>query len=446
MLRFLALLFLAVSLFGVSYDEPSVFDMMNGAREDKTTTAPLKPQTHPSSADRNLQNQKGGANPQREINPDISSKLASPQPERITPEQMQNIVPTDEPDITTPDFQIYDRVKPKELILKATNIPKNAIVGEIFSLEVTANTQNELDFEFITDVDETNVKWLNKKTLEWVKSDVGAYSATFYFMAKSIDAKSARVSLSLKRNGEDYQSANLNLFLPKFKELRTDENFNGIVADSLEVKKFKTTKFDDTNNIMVVELRGKNIDLGSFNIQNTTILKQGVDTINGDFSSQSAYYFAVFKPNKKSLDFNYYNLKKAKFESFSLPVSVEEDEVSTQIGLNPKQSEFSLYKNVAIYSCVALFLILALLKRNFSYFFVAGVFIALGVYTYNPFGKAVLKPQVNVTILPTKNSSVFYTSVTKENVEILGDREEWRKILFKDGKIGWVKKDDLIKN
>lgn len=85
MLRFLALLFLAVSLFGVSYDEPSVFDMMNGAREDKTTSAPLKPQTHPSSVDRNLQNQKGGANPQREINPDISSKLASPQPERITP-------------------------------------------------------------------------------------------------------------------------------------------------------------------------------------------------------------------------------------------------------------------------------------------------------------------------------------------------------------------------
>jgi len=446
LLRFLALLFLAVSLFGVSYDEPSVFDMMNGAREDKTTSAPLKPQTHPSSADRNLQNQKGGANPQREINPDISSKLASPQPERITPEQMQNIVPTDEPDITTPDFQIYDRVKPKELILKATNIPKNAIVGEIFSLEVTANTQNELDFEFITDVDETNVKWLNKKTLEWVKSDVGAYSATFYFMAKSIDAKSARVSLSLKRNGEDYQSANLNLFLPKFKELRTDENFNGIVADSLEVKKFKTTKFDDTNNIMVVELRGKNIDLGSFNIQNTTILKQGVDTINGDFSSQSAYYFAVFKPNKKSLDFNYYNLKKAKFESFSLPVSVEDDDVSTQIGLNPKQSEFSTYKDVMIYSCAVIFILLAIWRRRLSYFFVAAIFIALGIYTYNPFGKAILKPNISVSILPTKNSTIFYTSRKNENVEILDTKGDYSKILFADGKIGWVKKDNLVKN
>ncbi|WXG20198.1 hypothetical protein VBZ67_06705 [Campylobacter concisus] len=65
---------------------------------------------------------------------------------------------------------------------------------------------------------------------------------------------------------------------------------------------------------MVVEIYGNNVDLSAFNIENKTILKQGVDTINGDFNSQSAYYFAVFKPNKKTLDFNYYNLKKAKFE------------------------------------------------------------------------------------------------------------------------------------
>ena len=428
--HFLFISLLVLNLFAVNTDEVSVFDMMDEAREDKFVNSPTS----------NPKTQK----PPKEQ--DFSRKFVSPQPERITPEQMRNIVPTNEPDISVPDNQVYDKIKVKELLLKATNVPKNVVIGEIFSVEIVADTQNDFEFEFETQLDETNIKWLNKKNFQWVKSEDNKYVGTFYLEATSIDAKTLKVGLDLKRNGENYQSSSINIFLPKLKELRSDENYNHIVADNLEVKKFKTTKFDDINNIMVVEIYGNNVDLSAFNIENKTILKQGVDTINGDFNSQSAYYFAVFKPNKKSLDFNYYNLKKAKFESFSLPVSVEDDDVSTQIGLNPKQSEFSTYKDVTIYSCAVIFILLAIWRRRLSYFFVAAIFIALGIYTYNPFGKAVLKPDVSVTILPTKNSTVFYTSHKNENVEILDTKGDYSKILFTDGKIGWVKKDNLVKN
>ena len=428
--HFLFISLLVLNLFAVNTDEVSVFDMMDEAREDKFVNSPTS----------NPKTQK----PPKEQ--DFSRKFVSPQPERITPEQMRNIVPTNEPDISVPDNQVYDKIKVKELLLKATNVPKNVVIGEIFSVEIVADTQNDFEFEFETQLDETNIKWLNKKNFQWVKSEDNKYVGTFYLEATSIDAKTLKVSLDLKRNGENYQNSSINIFLPKLKELRSDENYNHIVADNLEVKKFKTTKFDDINNIMVVEIYGNNVDLSAFNIENKTILKQGVDTINGDFNSQSAYYFAVFKPNKKSLDFNYYNLKKAKFESFSLPVSVEDDDVSTQIGLNPKQSEFSAYKDVIIYSCAVIFILLAIWRRRLSYFFVAAIFIALGIYTYNPFGKAVLRPDISVSILPTKNSTIFYTSHKNENVEILDTKGDYSKILFADGKIGWVKKDNLVKN
>ena len=428
--HFLFISLLVLNLFAVNTDEVSVFDMMDEAREDKFVNSPTS----------NPKTQK----PPKEQ--DFSRKFVSSQPERITPEQMRNIVPTNEPDISVPDNQVYDKIKVKELLLKATNVPKNVVIGEIFSVEIVADTQNDFEFEFETQLDETNIKWLNKKNFQWVKSEDNKYVGTFYLEATSIDAKTLKVGLDLKRNGENYQSSSINIFLPKLKELRSDENYNHIVADNLEVKKFKTTKFDDINNIMVVEIYGNNVDLSAFNIENKTILKQGVDTINGDFNSQSAYYFAVFKPNKKSLDFNYYNLKKAKFESFSLPVSVEDDDVSTQIGLNPKQSEFSTYKDVTIYSCAVIFILLAIWRRRLSYFFVATIFIALGIYTYNPFGKAVLRPDISVSILPTKNSTIFYTSRKNENVEILDTKGDYSKILFADGKIGWVKKDNLVKN
>ena len=387
--HFLFISLLVLNLFAVNTDEVSVFDMMDKAREDKFVNSPTS----------NPKTQK----PPKEQ--DFSRKFVSPQPERITPEQMRNIVPTNEPDISVPDNQVYDKIKVKELLLKATNVPKNVVIGEIFSVEIVADTQNDFEFEFETQLDETNIKWLNKKNFQWVKSEDNKYVGTFYLEATSIEAKTLKVSLTLKRNGENYQSSSINIFLPKLKELRSD-----------------------------------------FNIENKTILKQGVDTINGDFNSQSAYYFAVFKPNKKSLDFNYYNLKKAKFESFSLPVSVEDDDVSTQIGLNPKQSEFSTYKDVIIYSCAVIFILLAIWRRRLSYFFVAAIFIALGIYTYNPFGKAVLRPDISVSILPTKNSTIFYTSRKNENVEILDTKGDYSKILFADGKIGWVKKDNLVKN
>ena len=428
--HFLFISLLVLNLFAANTDEVSVFDMMDEAREDKFVNSPTS----------NPKTQK----PPKEQ--DFSRKFVSPQPERITPEQMRNIVPTNEPDISVPDNQVYDKIKVKELLLKATNVPKNVVIGEIFSVEIVADTQNDFEFEFETQLYETNIKWLNKKNFQWIKSEDNKYVGTFYLEATSIDAKTLKVGLDLKRNGENYQSSSINIFFPKLKELRSDENYNHIVADNLEVKKFKTTKFDDINNIMVVEIYGNNVDLSAFNIENKTILKQGVDTINGDFNSQSAYYFAVFKPNKKSLDFNYYNLKKAKFESFSLPVSVEDDDVSTQIGLNPKQSEFSTYKDVTIYSCAVIFMLLAIWRRRLSYFFVAAIFIALGIYTYNPFGKAVLKPDISVSILPTKNSTIFYTSHKNENVEILDTKGDYSKILFADGKIGWVKKDNLVKN
>ena len=152
--NFLFIALLALNLFAVNTDEVSVFDMMDEAREDKFVNSPnAKPKQKP------LDQQ------------DISRKFVFPQPERITPEQMRNIVPTNEPDISVPDNQVYDKIKIKELLLKATNVPKSVVVGEIFSIEVTADTQSDLEFSFETQLVETNIKWLNKKNFQWVKGE-----------------------------------------------------------------------------------------------------------------------------------------------------------------------------------------------------------------------------------------------------------------------------------
>ncbi|MCR4942809.1 MAG: SH3 domain-containing protein [Campylobacter sp.] len=420
MLKFALIFLLPFTLLATDLNEASVFDMMERSAEDKLINKP-KP------------------------NPQIHNKSALPK-QKISPEELKNIVPTDEPDLNIPDSQVYDTIVTKELILKAVKVPKSVFVGEIFQVSIEADTQSEFDFKFTTNIDENDIKLLNPNGVEWINQGDSKYLGTLFLQAKNTKVKHLKLELSISRNDQTYQKSNLNVYLPRFKEIRSRTDFNHIVANELEVKKFKTSKFDENSLIMIVELAGKNIDIASFHLDDKTILKQGVDTIVGDFSSQSAYYFAVFKPNKTTLDFSYYNLEKQKFESFSLPVSVEEDDVSTQIGLNPKQSEFSTYKNVILYTLSALFLVLTFIRKRFSYLIATVLCIAASIYAYNPFSKGILKANVNVKILPTTKSTIFYTSKQNENIEILNEKNDYVKILFDDDKIGWVKKDDIIKN
>ncbi|AQW82729.1 SH3 domain-containing protein [Campylobacter pinnipediorum] len=423
MLKKYILFSLVVFLYAENLDEASVFDMMQRDGTDKF-----------------IKNKPSQTSEYNKIDEHLDK-------DQIDKRDIINLNPTDEPDLNIPEYMLYDTIKKKDIILKVSEMPKEVIVGEIFKIDISVNIQSNFDFEFVSELDETNLNWLNKNSIQWVKyKDSENYIATFYIQVKNTKAKSTSFNLKLIRNEEVFQEGNMNIFLPKLKQLKTQNDYNNIVADLLEVKKFKTTKFDDTNNIMIVELYGKNINMASFYIDNKNIIKQGVDTIAGDFGSQSAYYFAVFKPNKKTLDFSYYNLVRGKFDSFSLPVSIEDDEISTQIGLNPKQSDIVFYKNSVIYILGLIFFIIFLIKRKVIYFILFLIFAAIGFYSYNPFRNAVLNKNVNVKILPTINSTIFYTTQTDENVEILLYVDDYVKVLFHDGKIGWVKKDDIIKN
>lgn len=418
MLRKFILIFIAT--FGFSQNEVSVFDMTGESQKSEEIST--KPQTQHSKP--------------KAVKEQVLTRHA-PRP------MLENIAPTNEPDTNLKDTQ-YQQVAPTELKLSITNMPKQAYVGEIFKFILTADMGEDLSVDIQTQIsNDEGVKWLNPN-LQWENIKSGIYRAEIYLEANSANIEKPKITLNLRRNGEFFQSQSTVINLPKFVNLKPDKKYNHIVADLLDVKKYKTSKFDDKNLIMVVEIVATNTNISDFYIDDSLIIKQGVDSINGRFNSQSAYYFAIFEPTKERLEFNYFNLKSKKFVSFSLPVIVEDDEISTQIGLNPKQSKFEIYKDIVVYVLLGLFFVLFLFKRSFMYLLLVVLLGGYGIYNYNPFGSATIKQNVNVKILPTTNSSIFYTTSQKQKVEILGQRDDFKKILFDDGKIGWVKKDDLF--
>lgn len=396
--------------------EPSIFDMMDDKNTQKSNNLATK-----------------------------DENLSQNSPNRISLDDIKNIAPSDEMNLNVSDDEINKDKVALNFELQSLKMPKFVLQDQIFSFILQVKLENQSDMNIKGDIfSSQNVKILND--LKFSSSDGKIYTAILWAIIKDNKPNGLEIHLNLLKNAQLIKTATISPDLPVVRMLNSNANFNSIVADEFKVVQFKTSFFDDKNLIMLIEANVKNGDLSQFYIDSPKIIKQGTESIKGDFSNQFAFYFAIFEPNLKSLDFNYYNLKSAQFESFSLPVEIQNDDISTQIGLNPQESEFEFYKNALVYTFAIFFAILFIWRRKWLYIALCAVFVIYAFYSYKPFSNAVLKANSNVQILPTKNSSVFYIPAKNEVVRVLSQRDEFKKIMTNDGKIGWVRNENLAKN
>lgn len=356
-------------------------------------------------------------------------------------DDLSALAPSDESELKAGE-KLYEETRVKQLTIKITNIPKTVYENELFKIDFKADIGQDIfaepNLEIITN---DKIKWINKEKINWIKGN-GIFETPLYFEALQ-GADLENITMRLTRNGEVFAEANASIKLPAIKPLNAKDNFSNIVADSFELKSYKTSKFDDNTNLMTLNLSVKNANLGSFHIDNKSIIKQGVDSAHGDFTNQNGFYFAVIDNKVKSLNFSYFNLKTKKFENFVLNINVESEDLSTQTGLNPKESKFKVYKNIFIYALAAFLLVLFIASKNITPLIIAVIILISNFLLQKPYGNGTLSQNAVIRILPIGNSSVFYVSKGSENVEILNATDKYFKILLKNGRIGWVEKDKL---
>jgi len=355
----------------------------------------------------------------------------------------QSVAASDENDFN--DENISDEfVATSDLVLSSSAYKKSFFVGEVFKLDIIAKTAQNTDFDFNISLNKNySLEFLNPNA-KWYKIAANSYQTSLYFQAKDSNARFESVEVQLLRNKKIFQKSSLILEPISFKKISADSNYSGIVADSLSAKNARTRYFDDKNLVMVVELSATNANLRNFKLKDSDIAHQRIDSLSGDFNKSSALYSAVFSPSKKSLDFSYFNLLTNKLENISLKVIIEEESpVSTQSDLNPKENSLNIYKQVSLWVLAGLFALVFVWRKNYIFFALAIVAFALSFLFDSSNKIATLKAGTNAQLLPTANSSYFYKSKSTEKVEILGKRQDYIKVLFKDGKIGWVNKNDF---
>ncbi|MBS9778942.1 MAG: hypothetical protein KGV58_01380 [Campylobacteraceae bacterium] len=341
-----------------------------------------------------------------------------------------------------------DNVKPltKSLFAFYMDLPAKSYVGELIPLKIKLVIAREFEsVQIISDDTKEGLVIDYMPELFKDEANKNVYVKDILFKALKPLSSSPNLHVELINNNKVVEKIKLEKKPMNIVKLNDDEGrFINVFAKNLEIKKYKTNTFDEKSYITVMEINAQYSNIEDIRIDG--IPKQGIDTKIGDYKDSTIYYFIIFPKDKQNLQISYFNTNSHKFYLLDLPIMLEKDDLSTQINLNPKNNKFKLYKDIGILVFVFLIFILFMAKKRYILaLLVVAIFALISYFKFAP-GNINIKKNTKVRILPTENSTIFYTTSSVEHVERLKTVDSYIKILLPNQKIGWIKDEDIAKN
>jgi hypothetical protein len=345
-------------------------------------------------------------------------------------------------------FFLISNIFSKDIYLSFENVPENIYKYQVFEVEIKSIVLNE-KFKDINTIftNSENIEVLNPNSAWTFKENEDSFFYNkFYFKALTNDIKLPDIISTFFVDGN--QSVDELLEGPKLKaqDINGGKNFSNIMAKDLNLSQYKISQYDNQNNLIVMELEAQISNLEDFHVNNSEISKQGIDEIYTNMPSSKITYYAIVPIHWKKLEFSYFDTVNLKYEKINFPIEIDVDSVSTQSDLNPKDSAFSKYKIYTFLVVGVLFLLLSIWKRKLLFAILSIFPIAAAIVNLIPFRSAIVIPDAKVKLLPTKNSTIFYITDKKTDVKVIKIQNNHVKVLFNNGKIGWVDAENLIKN
>ncbi len=316
-------------------------------------------------------------------------------------------------------------------------MPKKVYENQLFAVTIIAAGGAGTGKPQFTFDSSSNIQPLFKKPLTVQNADDSFY--TFYFKATDVDIRIPRLFIS-SESGEGSLEPNT-IFI---KTLKKREDFSNVLAADMKIKNSQVSNYDEKSHIVTLSIEAFEANLEDMKLNK--VQESGVETLKRDNAKVEAEFYVVLPVEEKLLKFTYFNTIKKQYVFLEVPVVVVDASVTTQSDLNPKEDSFEKLKKYTLMFLVAFFLIMFLLKRDFFYL-VFGVISFITLLTlYIPHEKICVKQGASLYILPTQTSTVSTKIDQKLDTMLLGDREGFKKVEYKEGIIGWIKNEDLCDN
>ena len=336
-------------------------------------------------------------------------------------------------------------VSQKIIYLSYDAVPQRVINGEIFPITIKS-LSTKPDYQNISFTFE-NGSGVNLIDETASHTKVGKYFYdTFYFQAeKGTAVLPDFIATATDANGNEYpatttlkgQELNVITLNPK-------DNFSNIIADSFNITNYKITSYNKNYNIVLFTAVASRSDLADIHINN--VAKQGIESLDNNFMSPKVTYYAIIKKDIENFTFSYFNLQEQRFKKISFPVVVDDDRVTTQSDLRPKDQQFSQIKIMAAAAVFVVLLLLIVWKKKYIYLIVLTIPAAYILFSIRPSEIICVKEGSNIYLLPLKNGTVFEQLPVRKYLEVEGTTEGYKKIKLDNNKIGWVNNEDICSN
>jgi len=334
----------------------------------------------------------------------------------------------------------YKSYHEQNLFLTLLSSPKKVILSQRVPITIKATVTRE-------DVQQLKLFLKKSKDFEvlyqkepWQKLNQNSYKKTIYIKYLSTKPKDLSLNVTVMFKNRYKNSAKITVAKPNVVALKSDEFFCGVIAERFDIISHSQKRYDDTHNIILMELNASLSNLEDFSVPYAK--KSGVDEFIDRGKTQKAYAFAIVGYREKNFKFKYFDIKSNHYKMQSFDIVLKDQTLSTQTELNPQKNRYKMYKTIFLLALIFLLLIFSLKKRSLPVSIATVILIVYTAYVNIPFKKITLKKGVGIKILPTQNSTVFYIVPNDTKVVVAYENKNYYKVVLPDGKlVGWVKKD-----
>lgn len=342
------------------------------------------------------------------------------------------------------DYNLVYKQQPKLVYLSYSDLPKQVFLNQIFSVEIKALVVNE-NFEDISSMftGGKGVEAINPSE-EWKLVDSHTYVNKFYFKAKKRNVILPNLFATINLENGSVVDEELSGEFIKAIPIGKNKISCNVLANSLNIIHHKLDYYDTQTNILTLEVESKLGNIEDFKTINTT--SQEVQDLNIEMPMSTASIYLILPKHQRTLRFSYFNLLDNKNHIINLPLIYNQETLSTQTNLNPRESSLEKTKMIILFVLFIVTLIFAFIRKKLYMFFIS---VGIGVLFFikiMPPERVYIKANSSVYLIPTKESTILKITKRKQNAKALKKMDHYTKIILNNQIIGWVKNEDIAKN
>ena len=299
--------------------------------------------------------------------------------------------------------------------------------------------------EFLDFSQKNNVE-LKNKSASWQESSNGILQNTYVYKikGKNVILPPLRVKVA-SADGSYEEEVVANGAKLQAVELNNNPNYANVIADSMEVVDYRVKEYDEQNNVVIFQIESRGGTLQSMKIGQYA--KQGLEDSKVVDGVTYGIYYVVLDKALRSLSFDYFSLSKKQFVNITLPINLTRNSVDEGGDIKPRNT-FLMFKNLLLGGLIVFVVLVWVVFKKIRKISLVVLVVLLLLLAYNIFFSAtsgVAQAGANISIIPSHNSTIMEVVKTPTKVDIIGEYEEYYKIII-DSKVGWIRKEYVGKN